>query len=237
MMDESPAMRADARRNRDRLLSAARDVFIEHGPGAPLEYISARAKVGIATLYRRFPNRASLMSAVVLDALEQVAEEARLALAEEADAFSALARYMHRALDLRVAAVIPSLLGQVPLDDDPAIVAARREATAPISRMIELAHEDGTLRADVEFGDIGLMVVRLSRPLPGSFPPSMEAALAHRHLDLVIDGLRAVRDGSEVVPEGSGLSLGELQALGQDARAAGATPGTMPEPPEGRAGR
>lgn len=128
---------------------------------------------------------------------------------------------MHRALDLRVAAVIPSLLGQVPLDDDPAITLARREASALISEMIDLAHADGTLRSDVEFGDVGLMVVRLSRPLPGSFPPSVESALAHRHLDLVIDGLRAVGNGSGVASESSGLSLGDLQALGRDPRAEG----------------
>src|SRR2546425_11354594 len=97
-------MRADARRNRHQLLIAARDVFAERGAGAPLEEIARRAGVGIATLYRRFPERESLMRAVVLDALDRVAQEAEHALAEEPDAFEALARYMHRALELRIAA-------------------------------------------------------------------------------------------------------------------------------------
>src|ERR1700716_368898 len=104
------ALRTDAARNRAHVLAAARDVFVEHGADAPLDEVARRAGVGIATLYRRFPDRATLMRAVVLEVLERVAHEARLALAEEPDAFSALVRYMHRALDIRIAAVIPVLL-------------------------------------------------------------------------------------------------------------------------------
>src|SRR6266545_985305 len=98
-------LRADAQQNRDRIIAAARDAFVELGAGAPLEEVSRRAGTGIATLYRRFPDRHALMRAVVVDALERTAEEARLATEEEPDAFAALTRYMHRALDLRVAAV------------------------------------------------------------------------------------------------------------------------------------
>src|SRR3989442_2506526 len=182
-------MRADARRNRDQLLIAARDVFVERGAGAPLEEIARRAGVGIATLYRRFPERESLMRAVVLDALDRVAQEAEHALAEEPDAFEALARYMHRALELRIAAVIPALLGEIPMHDEE-ILRARTAGSSPVEEMIRAAQAEGTLRPDVAFGDIGLMIVRLSRPLPGFFPQPLEAELAHRRLDLVIDGLR-----------------------------------------------
>src|SRR4051794_32627452 len=87
-------LRADARRNREQLLEAARDVFVEHGPNAPLDEIARRAGVGIATLYRRFPDRESLMRAVVLDVLARVGHQARLAQAEEPDALAALIRYM-----------------------------------------------------------------------------------------------------------------------------------------------
>src|ERR1700716_3036406 len=103
-------LRADRVRNAERIQRAAREVWAEQGPDAPLEEVARRAGVGIATLYRRFPDRGSLMRAVVLEVLERVAHEARLALAEEPDAFSALVRYMHRALDIRIAAVIPVLL-------------------------------------------------------------------------------------------------------------------------------
>src|SRR6185437_3086670 len=68
-------MRADARDNRQRLLLAARDVFSERGPAAPLDEIARRAGTGIATLYRHFPDREALMLEVVRDAIELSIEE------------------------------------------------------------------------------------------------------------------------------------------------------------------
>src|ERR1700687_3740554 len=111
-------LRADARRNRQQVLAAAAQVFVEQGADSPLDEIARRAGVGIATLYRRFPARAALWRAVPLDAMARTADEARAAEAEEADPFDGLARYMHRALDLRTSAVIPALLGRIALDDD-----------------------------------------------------------------------------------------------------------------------
>jgi AcrR family transcriptional regulator len=183
-------LRADARDNRRRLLDAARDVFIEHGPDAPLDEIARRAGTGIATLYRRFPDRQTLMRDVVIDAIERTAQEARQAADEEPDPFRALARYMHRAIDVRTAAVIPALLGEISLDDEE-IMRARHTAPATIQALIDAAHQAGALRPDVTSGDIGMLIVRLSRPLPGGFPRETNNSLSHRHLDLLIDGLRA----------------------------------------------
>ena len=67
-------LRADARRNQGQILAAARDVFVERGPGAPLDEIAKRAGVGIGTLYRHFADRQTLMLAVILDALVQTAD-------------------------------------------------------------------------------------------------------------------------------------------------------------------
>lgn len=209
--DGTRALRADARNNRARILAAARDVFVEQGPGAPLEEISRRAGTGIATLYRRFPDRQALMRAVVIDALHRTAEEARRAAAEEADPFAALTRYMHRALDVRIAAVIPALLDQVSLTDEETL-RARREGVQTVQDMIDGARRAGTLRPDVTFGDIGLLIVRLSRPLPGPFPREVNDELAHRHLDVVIDGLRATAEGRGRLP-GPGLSHEDLRRV------------------------
>lgn len=183
-------MRADARRNRDQILLAARDVFAEQGPNAPLDEIAARAGVGIGTLYRRFSDRRALQRAVALDVLRRSGHEARLALAEEPDAFHALVRYMHRALDLRVAVVISTLMEQIPMEEDE-MLHTRDASSQPIQDMIAQAQAEGTLRPDVAFGDIGLLIVRLSRPLPAPISREMSDRLAHRHLDLLIDGLRA----------------------------------------------
>lgn len=207
---EARPLRADARRNRAQILAAARDVFVEQGPGAPLEDISRRAGTGIATLYRRFPDRLSLMRAVVIDAMERTTEEARAALAEEPDGFSALTRYMHRTLDVRIAAVIPTLLDEISMDD----ADMRRisdEGVEYVQRMIKAAQDEGALRADVTFGDIGLLIVRLARPLPGPISRELNDQLAHRHLDLLINGLRG--DAGRSAVEGPAMTLADLRGL------------------------
>jgi AcrR family transcriptional regulator len=209
-------LRADARRNREQIVAAARDVFVELGPGAPLEEISRRAGTGIATLYRRFPDRHSLMRAVVVDAMERTAEEARQALAEEPDAISALTRYLHRTLDVRIAAVVPTLAAEVSMEEE-GIRALGDQGAGYMQRMIDTAQRDGTLRPDVTFGDIGLMIIRLSRPLPGPFARELNDQLAHRHLDLYIDGLRAT--GERKAVGGPTMELADLRSLRPDTEA------------------
>jgi AcrR family transcriptional regulator len=204
-------LRADARQNRDRILAAAREVFVELGPNAPLEEISRRAGTGIATLYRRFPDRQALMRAVIMDALERTTEAADDAAAAGTDPFAALTRYMHQVLEIRVAAVIPALMSEVSLDE-PEMVRARHAGTERIESLISAAQEAGTLRRDVAFGDIGTLLVRLSRPLPGAFSKELNDSLAHRHLDLLINGLRAAGRADEQV-EGPALTLGDLRVL------------------------
>jgi AcrR family transcriptional regulator len=206
-------LRADARDNRRRLLEAARDAFIERGPGASLEEIARRAGTGIATLYRRFPDRRALIREVVLDGLQRTAEEAHQAALEEPDPFLALARYMHRAIDVRTAAVIPALLGQIPFDDEE-IDRARQAGRAAVQALVDAAHRTHALRPDVTSGDIGMLTVRLSRPLPGGFPPEVNYRLSHRHLSLLIDGLRATaRQPAEL--DGPALTLSDLRQLPQ----------------------
>jgi AcrR family transcriptional regulator len=206
-------LRADARDNRRKLIQAARDVLIERGPAAPLEEIARRAGTGIATLYRHFPDRQALIRDVILDALQATNDEARQAATAEPDPFGALARYMHRAIDVRTAAVIPALLDQAPLDDEE-ISQARQTGSALLEALVSAAHQAGTLRADVTPADIGLLIVRLSRPLPGGFPPQTNTSLSHRHLDLLIDGLRTTaRQPAQL--RGPALTLTDLRQLPQ----------------------
>jgi AcrR family transcriptional regulator len=206
-------LRADARDNRRRLLESARDVLIEYGPSASLEEIARRAGTGIATLYRRFPDRRTLIREVVLDALQRTIEEARQAAEEEPDPFRALARYMHRAIDVRTAAVIPALLAEAPFDDEE-VRRARQTGPATVQALVDAAHRAGGLRPDVTAGDIGMLIVRLSRPLPGGFPAETNHSLGHRHLDLLIDGLRsAARQPAQL--GGPALTLTDLRQFPQ----------------------
>ena len=204
-------LRADARRNHHQVLVAAREAFLEAGPGVPLENVARRAGVGIATLYRRFGDRDGLLRAVVLAALEDsraAAESALEGTDEGADGLQALARYMHAVLDLRVSAVVPLALDRLDLED-PEIVPVRDASAAAMERLIGAAHEDGSLPREVGFADIGTLLVRLSRPLPGGVPMALDDELAHRHLDLALAGMRSAAG----VLSATGLSRRELRAV------------------------
>jgi AcrR family transcriptional regulator len=192
------------------VLEAARDVFVERGPNAPLDEIAVRAGVGIGTLYRRFAGRQPLMQAVVGDALIRSKQEAEDALAHEADGFAALTRYMQAMLDVRVAAVIPALLDELELDD-PALMEVRDASAQAVEHIVDAAHSDGTLPTDVSFGDVGTLLVRLSRPLPGPISAELDRHLAHRHLELLLSGLSTEAQRKKL--EGPALSREDLQAL------------------------
>ena len=215
-LDGARPLRADAQHNRDRILAAARDAFVERGPGVPLDDIARRAGTGIATLYRRFPDRQALMRAVVLDALRRTADEARRAVEDESDPFDALVRYMHRALDIRTGAVIPALLDEISMDDEE-MTHARTDGSDLMQGIIDAAHRAGTLRPDVTFADIGTLIVRMSRPLPGPFPREVNDSLGHRHLDVVINGLRA-GDGPKTELSGPAMSFDDLQQMSPTSR-------------------
>jgi AcrR family transcriptional regulator len=201
-------MRADARRNLEQLLAAARDLVAEKGAGVALDEVAHRAGVGIATLYRRFPDRTALLRGVVLDALEQTRVAAERAAEEHDDAFEALAAYLRAALELRVSAVIPQVLDVLDLEE-PELAAAREASARATEALVDAAHAGGDLPADVTFADVGMMLVRIARPLPGPMPERLKHDLAERHLELFIRGLR--RRGDDL--EGPALSRAELAEM------------------------
>lgn len=179
--------RADAVRNREQILHAAVDLMVEQGPGVPLETIARRAGVGIATLYRHFPDRTVLLRQVALDVLSQAAEAAKAALTEEPDAFTALTRYMHDAIDLRIGIVMPMLVQRVQLDEE--LMTASETSLNALAEIVRVAHKEGSLRPDVGAGDIGLLMIRMTPPLPVAIASQDNHQLSHRHLELVLDGL------------------------------------------------
>jgi AcrR family transcriptional regulator len=204
-------MRADARRNHELLLTAARDVFVDRGPEAPLEEVARRAGVGIATLYRRFADRSTLMHAVVLAALTATADAAERARAEHADPVEALAAYVHAVIELRTSAVIPTLLGALDLEQAE-LKAARERSARRAEELLAAAHRAGRLRPGVTFADVGLMLVRLSRPLPGPIPDETQRELAHRHADIYLAGLQA--EPAELTLTGPALERADLHRFG-----------------------
>jgi AcrR family transcriptional regulator len=197
-------LRSDARRNQQQVLDAARELFIARGLDCPLEEVARRARVGIGTLYRRFGDRDALVKAVLLDALEQSRASAERALESGDDGLVGVASYLREMLDVRVSAVIPLALDRL---SDPDLDQAREASASTVERLVDAAHDDGSLAREVTFGDLGTLLVRLSRPLPG-VDEKADTMLAHRHLDLVLAGLRAHPMMAE-----QGLSRVELHRL------------------------
>jgi AcrR family transcriptional regulator len=188
-----PRPRADALRNRERIVAAAREMFVEHGPDVPLDEIARRAVIGNATLYRHFPDRADLIHEVVLSVLSRVAEraeEAVLDIAEErGDAFGALRRFVHEAADERIGALCPML--SEGFDKNHAdLHAGRDRLEMAVEDLMGRARKTGRLRADVAVGDLMVALSQLTRPLPGSGCVNFDQ-FVHRHLQLFLDGLEA----------------------------------------------
>ena len=124
------------------------------------------------------------------------------------DGFEALAAYLRAALELRVSAVIPQVLDVLDLDE-PELAAAREESARATEALVDAAHAGGDLPEDVTFADVGMMLVRIARPLPGPMPAELKHDLARRHLDLFIRGLR----GADGPLEGPALSRADLSEM------------------------
>ncbi|WP_414930667.1 TetR/AcrR family transcriptional regulator [Streptomyces sp. SHP 1-2] len=181
--------RADALRNRERLVTAAREMFVEFGPHVPYDEIARRAGVGNATLYRNFPERARLVHEVVLSLTERVTALADRAAEEEADSFAAIRRFTHGAVEERFGALCPMLDGTFD-KEHPELTAGRERFERAVQRLFDRAHEAGRLRADVGVGDLMVALAQLARPLPGVSCGRFDR-FVHRHLQLFLDGLEA----------------------------------------------
>ncbi|MGW6915184.1 TetR/AcrR family transcriptional regulator [Kitasatospora sp. NPDC054939] len=185
----TPKLRADATRNRERIVQAAREVFVEHGADAPLDEIAKRAGVGNATLYRNFPDRVTLIREVVLLVKGRVLAAAETAPAESTGPFDALQRFAHAAVDEQAGALCPLLSNRLD-PEDPALVEARERLTAAVGALLERAQLAGEVRPDVAQTDLFIAISQLTRPLPGSACLPI-GEFVHRHLQLFLDGMRA----------------------------------------------
>jgi AcrR family transcriptional regulator len=173
--------RADALRNYEKLLTAARDAFAEDGADATLDDIAQRAHVGIATLYRHFPTRHHLLEAVYVEEFQELARSAAdLADLPPWDALVEwLRQYVRYAATKRVLA--DEML--VNIDRDADVFRASRAAIIGAGDMLlGRAQAAGAARADASFMDIA--------PLCGSIAGIRDPEQLERVLDIVLDGLR-----------------------------------------------
>ncbi len=151
-------LRADAERNRAAIVAAAREVFAEHGLEAPLEEIAARAGVGIATLYRRFPARQQLVAAALAGKITQYAEAAEQALAFP-DPWAGFVSFVERICELQAGDRGLSDLLSMALPADEHVEQLRRQANDRVAELIEHAKAAGRLRQDFAREDLLLLLI------------------------------------------------------------------------------
>ncbi|MEU2115467.1 helix-turn-helix domain-containing protein [Streptomyces sp. NPDC016459] len=147
-------MRADARRNHERLLTEARRTFAAQGADASLEEIARRAGVGIGTLYRHFPTRAELLNAVFQEALAELLSRSR-ELTETEEPCRALVEWL-RALVAHAGEYrgLAHALMSASYDRSSALTGCSEPLRAAGERLLGRAREAGQVRADVSIGDL-----------------------------------------------------------------------------------
>ena len=182
----SRPLRADARRNRARLLEAADRVFTEHGVGASTEQVARAAEVGIGTLFRHFPTKEALLEAVLTERLTRLAEEAE-ALAAAADPGAALDGFVLLVVGhARVKNAYGDALaaGGNDLSAIKAEVGGRLRAA--LATLLRRAQDAGAARPELRPADLMALLVGVSRAVEHT----ADAAARDRVLGVVLAGLR-----------------------------------------------
>ena len=192
-------LRADARRNRERVLDAARECFAQAGLDAQMDDIAATAGVGVGTVYRHFPTKQALAEAIATDHFDRLAASA-LAGLEEPDAWEGFASFLRNSAQAqagdRALAEVMAAEPEVMCD------AANRRADLheALAELVLRAQKAGSLRPDLVPADVPMLICGIGRAtLAGSAGPTMST---RRYLEIMLDGLRA--PGSGELPDKPG---------------------------------
>jgi AcrR family transcriptional regulator len=176
--------RADARRNQERLITAAREVFAEAGVGAAMEAIARRAGVGVGTLYRNFPQRIDLVEAVYSSDVKELSEAATTAVAT-LEPWPAVVAFFEAFV--RYARTKQTLLGELQqaFEKNPALRSHSRELiNAAFDLVIDRAKAAGAIRDDVNGSDVTQLVS------PVCTNPAIPTDQVERLVSMILDGLR-----------------------------------------------
>jgi AcrR family transcriptional regulator len=182
--------RADARRNRELILVAAKKVFAEEGTEAHMEVVARRAGVGVGTLYRHFPTKGDLLGELVAEQFATFNEQARTSLETVEDPWEALAGTL-RANAERASenvAVQNAITGSEVNWER--VEPIREELLEVTTQLIANAHKAGVVRDDLEVSDIPTVMCGVCSTM-GKTRPDGVAQDWRRHLEILLDGLRA----------------------------------------------
>ena len=181
-------LRADARRNHERILESARAVFAEYGADAQIDDVARQAGVGVGTVYRHFPTKEALLVELLREKFRLFGSRAQEALEQDGEPFAVIEDLLRRnaetmASDAAVQQALASAGEHIWMQAE----AEQKELLRATGELIERAGRTGTIRRDVEATDIGMLMCGLCSTM-GSHAPGFDW---RRHLDLVIDMLRA----------------------------------------------
>src|SRR3954466_10980897 len=179
--------RADAVRNRERVIAAAAEVFAEKGEDAVVPEIAARAGVGKGTVYRCFPTKDHLVGAVATERARWFEREARAAAAAD-DPWTAFSAFITRFAEAHACdrGMVFSMAQGVEL---PELTEARAAAQAALSELMDRAKAQGRMRADADPADFKLLLSGVTRALVAE--QQRDPAVWRRCAQLVVDALRA----------------------------------------------
>lgn len=184
-------LRADVRRNRERIMIAAGELFARRGREAQMEEIAAQAGLGIGTLYRHFPSKQALLTAMVRERFRGMADLARAAeqIDDPGEAFETVLRSYLEAADGDAAFQL-ALMGSGDLEWQ-GVEQQKAEFTGIVTRVIDRAVAAGRVRGDLTFADFRVLArgVISTMYFKHGGPSDWR-----RHLDLVLDGTRARDD-------------------------------------------
>jgi AcrR family transcriptional regulator len=184
MVVEAPHLRADAQRNLERILEAARDVFAEEGLEASVADVAQRAGVGTATIFRRFPTKDDLVAAMLERRLESIVARARTA-AEAEDPAAALEGFFSGLVEAFIQDRCFCESSGGDLFERPRMQELIGELMAAVDQLLRRAKAAGAIRRDVVTEDIGFLInaianagLRLEQAAPGAWRRYVEIVLA-----------------------------------------------------------
>jgi AcrR family transcriptional regulator len=181
---QTSGRRAQAARNDERILEAAREVFVAD-PGAPISAVAKHAGVGIGALYRRYSTKEELLRKLCADGLERYIAAAEAALADPGDAWTAFAEFMRRIVDADTHSLTLRLAGTFTPTQEMYRQAERAQELN--LRLFERAQAAGAVRADLAVDDLSFMFEQLASVRARNEERTRQ--LRHRYLALLLDAL------------------------------------------------
>jgi AcrR family transcriptional regulator len=183
-------LRADAERNRAKILDAAAEVFATQGLDATLDEVAAAAGVGVGTVYRRFPDKEALIAALFDNAIDEIANLADAAV-NHGNSWEALVWFLEEALQRQCSnrGLRDVVVGSTYAAEN--FESAKGRITPAIASLVRRAQNDGYLRRDVVVADVPILEMMIS--FLGNMTASAAPDLWRRYLTIILDGLRVSR--------------------------------------------